>query len=168
MSTDAITPSISFSPPFVPGTPAWPVALLFPRQGDWSEEEYLWLQNRTRLLVELSDGQIEVLSTPNPMHQRIVIFLFLLMKDCVAATGSGEVLLAPLPIRLRQGKYRDPDVVYLKPGRIVDPHHQPQGADLVIEVVSDEEEDRRRDLETKRREYAERSIAEYLDCRPKN
>lgn len=73
----------------------------------------------------------------------------------------------PLPVRLWEGKYRDPDVVFLKPGRIPDPRHQPEGADLAIEVVSEGEEDRERDLVTKRREYAEAGIAEYWIVDPK-
>ena len=79
---------------------------------------------------------------PSPFHQRIVRFLFGLLQNAVAALGPGEVFFAPLPIRLWPGKFRDPDIVYLKPGRISDPHHQPQGADLVVEVVSEDDEDR--------------------------
>ena len=37
----------------------------------------------------------------------------------------------------------------------------PNGADLVIEVVSEGTENRRRDLEVKRAEYAEAGITEY-------
>jgi Uma2 family endonuclease len=154
-------------PPSAPGEPSWPVALLFPLQGQWTEADYLALQKRTNRLVELSDGFIEVLPMPSPFHQRIVRFLFRLLETCAAATGSGEVLFAPLPIRLRPGKFRDPDIVYLRPGRISDPHHQPQGADLVIEVVSEDEEDRRRDLETKRQEYAQAGVAEYWIVDPR-
>ncbi len=65
------------------------------------------------------------------------------------------------------GKYRDPDVVFLKPGRIADPRRQPEGADLAVEVVSEGEEDRQRDLITKRREYAQAGIAEYWIVDPK-
>ena len=143
------------------------MALLFPLQGQWTEVEYLALQKRSRRLVELSDGQIEVLSMPSPFHQRIVRYLFRLLEACVTAAGIGEVFFAPLPIRLWPGKYRDPDIAFLKPGRISDPHHQPQGADLVVEVVSDEEEDRQRDLETKRLEYARAGIVEYWIVDPK-
>jgi Uma2 family endonuclease len=154
-------------PPSPPGAPSWPVALLYPLQGQWSEEEYLALQNRTRRQVELTDGQIEVLPAPKPFHQRIAQYLFRLLEACVIAVGSGEVFLAPLPVRLWPGKYRDPDVSYFKPGRITNPHRQPEGADLVIEIVSDGEEDRKRDLQTKRREYAEAGIAEYWIVDPK-
>jgi len=43
------------------GEPPWEIAILFPLQRQWTEAEYLSLQKRTNLLVELSDGCIEVL-----------------------------------------------------------------------------------------------------------
>jgi Uma2 family endonuclease len=143
------------------GEPSWEIAVLFPTQGQWTEAEYLALQKKSNLLVELSDGYIEVLPVPSPFHQRVVKLLFRLLEDLVLGLGSGEVFFAPLPIRLKPGKFRDPDIVYLQPGRITDPHHQPHGADLAIEVVSDDPEDRQRDLETKRQEYADAGITEY-------
>ncbi len=161
MHPAALSMAAPHRPASAPGEPSWPVALLFPVQGQWTEADYLALQKRTNRLVELSDGSIEVLPMPSPFHQRIVRFLSRLLETCVAALGSGEVLFAPLPIRLWPGKFRDPDIVYLRPGRIADPRHQPQGADLVMEVVSEDEEDRQRDLETKRQEYAQAGIAEY-------
>ncbi len=163
----AVSPSTFDPPPAGPGAPAWAVALLFPPQGQWTEDEYLALEQRGRRLVELSDGQIEVLPMPSPVHQRIAGYLYRLLQACVAALGSGEVFFAPLPIRLWAGKYRDPDVVFLKPGRIPDPRRQPEGADLAVEVVSEEEQDRQRDLITKRREYAQAGIAEYWIVDPK-
>ena len=141
--------------------------MLFPPQGHWTEDAYLALERRNRRLVELSDGQIEVLPRPNPVYQRIAGYLYRVLQACVAAIGSGEVLFAPLPIRLWAGKYRDPDVVFLQPGRIADPRRQPEGADLAVEVVSEGEEDRQRDLITKRREYAQAGIAEYWIVDPK-
>ena len=102
---------------------------------------------------------------PSPLHQRIVKYLFRMLEAFVLALNSGEVLFAPLPVRLWSGKYRDPDIVYLRPGRITDPRRQPQGADLAIEVVS--EDDRERDLVTKRDEYARAGIAEYWIVAPK-
>jgi len=86
-------------------------------------------------------------------------------RRLLASSADGR--FAPLPIRLKPGKFRDPDIVYLRSGRIVDPRHQPHGADLAIEVVSDDEEDRQRDLETKRVEYAEAGIAEYWIVDPR-
>lgn len=141
------------------GEPAWEVAYLFPPQGEWTEEEYLALD--TNRLIELSDGCLEVLPMPTPLHQLIVDFLYTLLKAFVATRAAGRVFFAPLPVRLWAGKYREPDVIYVRPERLRSLREQPDGAELVMEVVSEGEENRERDLETKRREYARAGIAEY-------
>ena len=57
--------------------PAWDIALLFPPQGQWSEADYFWLDaNReSKRLMELSQGNIEVLDSPIQLHQAIIAFL---------------------------------------------------------------------------------------------
>ncbi|HEU0068686.1 MAG TPA: Uma2 family endonuclease [Nitrospiraceae bacterium] len=167
MSTGAVHDPWADPPRSLPGDPPWEVALLYPTQGNWSEEEYLALQNRANLLVELSDGCIEVLPTPNPFHQWIVQFLYEALRAFVRGRFTGHVMTAPLPIRLAPGKYRDPDVIYLAPERITDPHQQPQGADLAMEIVSHSEKDRERDLVIKRKEYAQAGISEYWIVDPR-
>lgn len=147
--------------PSRPGDPPWEIAVLFPPQGQWTEADYLTLQKKTTRLIELSDGSVEVLPMPTPFHQGIVRFLFRMLEAFVLAQGAGEVFFAPLPIRLWQGKFRDPDLVFFRPGRLTDRHRQPQGADLAMEVVSPDEEDRQRDLIIKREEYARAGILEY-------
>ena len=142
-----------------PGEPTWEVTEFFPCQGDWTEEDYLALD--TGRLVELSDGRLEVLPMPTLFHQLIVKLLSDRLTAFVASRGLGWVAFAPLPIRLRPGRYREPDVVFLRPERVRDMHGQPDGADLVIEVVSEGEENRERDLRVKRREYAEAAVGEY-------
>ena len=128
--------------------PTWDVARLFPVQGNWSEEEYLALE--TNHLIELSHGNLEVLAMPGQRHQRIVAFLFQLLAAFVAAGSRGEVLISPLPVRLWPGKYREPDIVFM---RAENKHRQQEqywdGADLVVEVVSPD--DPNRDWVTKRR-----------------
>lgn len=141
-----------------PGEPPWDVALLYPLQGSWTERDYLELG--TNRLVEFSDGCIEVLPMPTKLHQQIVRFLSFFLHQFVSARGLGEVLFAPLPVRLWPGKFREPDIVYLRPER-GEYAGQPEGADLVVEVVSEGEENRRRDVETKRQEYARARIPEY-------
>jgi len=81
----------------------------------------------------------------------------------------GQVLTAPLPVRLWPEKYREPDIVFLSSKRMQQlTGNYPEGADLVMEVVSGSDEDRRRDLETKRKEYALAGIAEYWIIDPEN
>src|SRR5262249_15624949 len=128
------------------GEPTWEVAYLFPSQGEWTEAEYLALD--TNRLVELSEGRLEFLPMPTIFHQLIVDFLHSLLKAFVTARASGLVLFAPLPVRLSAGKFREPDIVYLRPERAANLRGQPDGADLVMEVVSEGQENRERDLET--------------------
>jgi Uma2 family endonuclease len=141
------------------GEPAWDLAMMFPLQGGWSVEDYLALD--TGLLVEYTEGFVRVLPMPNLLHQLIVKFLFRLLDDFVNERNLGEVLLAPLPVQLTPKKYREPDIVFLRPDRIKTLRGQPAGADLAVEVVSQGEENRQRDYVDKRREYAEAGIAEY-------
>jgi len=134
------------------------VALLFPLQGSWTEDDYLELD--TTRPVEFSEGSIEVLPMPTKAHQRIVRFLFLLFDGYVTGKQIGEVLFSPLPVRLWPNKFREPDIIYLRSGR-AEYRGRPVGADLVVEVISEGEENRRRDLETKPLEYARAGISEY-------
>jgi Uma2 family endonuclease len=141
------------------GEPFWDIALMFPLQGEWTEEEYLAL--KTNLPIELSDGCLEFLPMPTLLHQRIAQYLFKLLEAWVLAHAKGEVYMAPLRVRLWEGTIRLPDVVYLRPERMVGLLEPPRGADLAVEVVSPGEENRQRDVETKRAEYARAGIEEY-------
>jgi Uma2 family endonuclease len=94
------------------GTLTYEVAELFPRQGEWTEVDYLSLPETNRL-VELSDGRLVVLPMPTDTHQRIVGKLFRLMSDYVEANRLGEVRVAPLRTRLRPGKFREPDIMFM-------------------------------------------------------
>ena len=130
----------------------------FPRQKTWRVEEYLALD--TNRLVEFSHSQLEVLPVPTKSHQRLVATLFRLLTAFLASDPRGEALFAPYRVQLWPGKFREPDIVFVaseNADRFLDEYAL--GADLVMEVVSPD--DRRRDRETKRREYAQASIPEY-------
>jgi Uma2 family endonuclease len=140
--------------------PAWEVALLFPAQGEWSEDDYLWLTDHTRAMVEFTDGHVEVLPMPADEHQRVVLFLYRALYALLAARGLGIVLVAPLRLRVRAGRYREPDLLLLLSAN--DPRRGNRywtGADLVVEVAS--ADDPQRDLVQKRGEYAQAGIPEY-------
>lgn len=141
------------------GEPTWEMAHQFPRQGEWSEEEYLALD--TGRIVEFTNGVLEFHPMSTPLHQRIVAFLFRLLDAFVQECELGEVLFAPCPVRVGSGKYRQPDIFFLREDRITDPTKPPQGAELMIEVVSPGEENRERDLVQKRKEYAAARVPEY-------
>ncbi len=141
------------------GTPTWEIAKLFPKQGRWTEREYLALD--TNHLIELSDGCLEFLPMPNMFHQGLVAFVYHQLLAVVTQLNLGRVFFAPLRVRTVEGSIREPDVVFLTSERIHDVHTPPDGADLVAEVVSPGAETRTRDLEHKRQEYAQAGIEEY-------
>ena len=140
-----------------PGDPVWRLALCYPRQGSWTEEDYLELDALGGRLVEFDNGCVEVLEMPTLEHQRIVKFLVMLLEKYA---GDGEVLFAPLPMQLWAGKFREPDVIFMRPQR-GQSRGYPDGADLVIEVVSDDPKSRQRDEVIKPKEYERAGIEEY-------
>ena len=163
--SSTLFPSFGPSLPSQPGDPLWEIAYLHPLQGSWTEQDYLDLD--AGRLVEFADGCVEVLPPLTMLHQRIVGFLVCAFHKFISARALGEVLFAPLPVRLWPSKFREPDIVYLRPGRGVY-KGQPDGADLVVEVVSEGEENRRRDIETKRQEYGRAGIPEHWIVDPES
>ncbi len=137
---------------------------LAPLQGLWTEQQYLRLTEQTNHLIEFTDGAIEVLPMPTSRHQTILLLLYERFKTAVQPIG-GKVLVAPLRLRLRPGKFREPDILLLRSAG--DPRYQDAfwlGADLVVEVVSPDRPER--DTEEKVRDYAEAGIPEYWIVNP--
>jgi Uma2 family endonuclease len=143
------------------GELTWEIALLYPPQGEWTEAAYLALDAKTRCMIELSDGCLEFLPMPTLLHAFIARFLFEVFHKFVSSKKLGEVLLAPLPVHLWPGKYREPDLLFLRPERLLGSPKYPEGADLVLEVVSEGEKDRKRDFVEKPQDYAKAGVAEY-------
>jgi Uma2 family endonuclease len=143
--------------------PVWELAaIMYPRQGEWTEEDYLALERQIgNRMIELSDGRLEILPMPDLRHQRIVRVLLFGLDDFVRPLKRGLVVQAPLPVRLGKGKFREPDIGYFEAHRIKDPRTPPEGADLAMEVVSPGHESRERDLVDKRRDYAKAGVREY-------
>lgn len=136
-----------------------------PPQGCWSEFDYLWLTDRCNRLVEFADGFIEGLPVPTDSHQSILLFLFRLFDQRVRSQG-GVALVAPLRLRIREGRFREPDLMLLRD--VADPRREERywlGADLVAEVVSPDDPDR--DYGQKRADYAEIGIPEYWIVDPR-
>ena len=145
--------------------PAWDIAYLFPSQGSWTEEEYLALDGN--YLVEFDNGSIEVLPMPTTSHQLIVMYLHGLLHAFVSRRGLGTALFAALRVRLWSGKFREPDLLLLLSA--ADSRRQNrfwEGADLALEVVSEEKPER--DLVDKRGDYAEAKVPEYWIVSPQN
>jgi Uma2 family endonuclease len=137
---------------------------LLPSQGNWSDEEYLVLTDHGNRLVEFTDGFLEVLPMPTDKHQSVLQFMFLALFAIVQPRG-GKVHFAPLRLRIRPRKFREPDLLLLLSA--VDSRRQDRfwlGADLALEVVSEEKPER--DLVEKRGDYAEARVPEYWIVNP--
>lgn len=136
-----------------------------PPQGCWNEHDYLWLTDRCNRLIEFADGCIEELPMPTDSHQSILMFLFRLFDQHLHAKG-GVALVAPLRLRIREDRFREPDLMLLRDA--TDPRRQDRywlGADLVAEVVSPDDPDR--DYSRKRADYSAAGIPEYWIVDPR-
>jgi Uma2 family endonuclease len=140
------------------GTPTWEIARFYPQQGDWTEEEYFALE--TNHLIEFDNGVLEFLPMPELVHQLLSGYLYATLNGFVTTRKLGAVLYAPYRVRVRTGKHREPDVLYVpKDGKL---HRRyTEDAKLVIEILSEGAENRDRDLVAKRADYAAAGIPEY-------
>ena len=137
----------------------WELVTSFPQQGDWTEEEYL--KREFDGLVEFSDGVLEFLPMPTWLHQLLVDYLHSRLKQFVQTRSLGMTAFAPIRNCVGPRQYREPDVLFIKPERFRGMNQPTDGADLVMEVVSDSADDRERVLVVKRIEYAAAGIPEY-------
>ena len=137
-----------------------------PPQGAWSDEAYLWLTDHSRCLIEFTDGWLEELPWPTATHQAALLFLYDVIRAHLKRRG-GVVMVAPLRLRIREGKFREPDLMLLH--QTNDPRYEDRywlGADLVIEVMSPDNPNR--DLVQKRADYAEAGVPEYWIADPRH
>jgi Uma2 family endonuclease len=159
----ATAPTLTVTPP---SQIEWKdlLAEILPAQGQWSEDEYLVLTGHRNRLVEFTDGFLEILPMPTDKHQAILGFLYQAFLAFVDPRG-GKVRFSPLRLRIRPGKFREPDLLLLLSA--ADPRRQNRfwlGADLALEVVNEEKPER--DLVDKRGDYAEGRVPEYWIVNP--
>jgi len=130
-------------------------------------EEWLAWAPETRQ-SEWVDGEAIEFMPPTIRHQRVVGFLFTLLRLFVSLRRLGEVLNSPIEVRLSPRSSREPDILFVAQERLdrVGRLRIDGAPDLVVEVVSDDSA--RRDRVTKRDEYAQVGVREYwiVDCRP--
>jgi Uma2 family endonuclease len=137
----------------------WEVLSMFPRQGEWTESEFL--AQDFRRLVEYVDGVLEFLPMTTFDHQDLVDYLFQCPKQFIGQKIPREVYCSPIHVRTVEGHIREPDVAYIRAARIPNRKKPSEGADLVMEIVSESSSDRDRDYVKKREEYASAEIPEY-------
>ncbi len=138
--------------------PTYAVAELFPREGEWTEEDYLALD--TNHIIELSDGNLEVAEMPTDLHQLILMRLVMTIFAWASRTKLGRVRFSALPVRLWPGKIREPDLVFMATAHLNRITQKYWGIpDLVAEIISPGNPDH--DRVRKKQEYARAGIPEY-------
>jgi Uma2 family endonuclease len=126
-----------------------------------SDEEFLeWIDEDTH--AEWVDGEVIISVPPKPLHALVTEFLLPLLSLYVRLFKLGQVLSAPVEMRLPSvPASRQPDLLFLRrehldrltPDRIQGP------ADLVVEIVSDDSFTR--DRVEKLAEYEAAGVPEY-------
>ena len=141
------------------GQPTIEIVSLFPKQGHWTEEAYFRLPETNRI-VELSEGRLIITPSPTTQHQRIVLKSSHLLVDHVSLHNLGEVIIAPMDVRLWEGNIRQPDIIFMSNEHLDRTTNKRWGIpDLAVEVTSPGT--KREDRKDKYAEYEKAGIKEY-------
>jgi Uma2 family endonuclease len=135
------------------------VAKLFPVQGKWTERDYFSLPETNRI-VELSEGRLIITPSPTTQHQGIVLRISHLLIDYLSSHNLGEIIIAPMDVRLWEGTIRQPDIVFMSNGHRDRISEKYWGVpDLVMEILSESTEIE--DRTDKFYEYEKAGVTEY-------
>jgi len=141
------------------GQPTKEIVSLFPKQGEWTEDDYFRLPETNRI-IELSEGRLIITPSPTEKHQRISLNLLLQIANYVKTHKLGEVRHSPLDVRLYRGVIREPDIVFMSNehrDRITEKYWGVP--DLIVEILSESTE--KEDRVTKFFEYLKAGVCEY-------
>jgi Uma2 family endonuclease len=124
-------------------------------------EDYLSIPEDRAHRYEIIDGELFVTPTPVPRHQQVVMNISRILSTLALEYRLGEVYGAPITVRLRDDRVTEPDVTFVRTGRLglVDERKGILGPpDLVVEVLSPSNRDYDRTL--KRKRYMASGVAE--------
>ena len=124
-------------------------------------EEFLaWTDEDT--LAEWVNGEVIVTSPASRRHQEMANFLNILLSFYVSVRNLGRVLLPPFQVKLGSDlPGREPDLLFVASGHLdrLQETHLDGPADLIVEIVSPESQ--QRDRGAKFYEYEAAGVSEY-------
>ena len=123
-------------------------------------EDYLELPE-SPLRHEVLDGELVVSPAPNLRHQRVLARLYRALHEAIQEPGHGEVLFAPVDVKLSRTDVVQPDllVVLVPDAARLNAKFLDGAPSLAIEVVSPGTG--RRDRGLKKARYAAHGVREY-------
>jgi len=121
--------------------------------------DYLRLPEDKR--YEILDGELHVVPAPSSRHQRVAINLEVALFQYAKATNSGLVYHAPYDVVLSEDTVVQPDIIFIRHERaaIISEMNLQGQPDIAVEILSPTT--RSKDLEVKRKIYAQFGILEY-------
>ncbi|MEW6047463.1 MAG: Uma2 family endonuclease [Bacillota bacterium] len=124
-----------------------------------TSEQFLRMTAPDEVEMELSEGQIVVMTKPGYVHQRVVRRLSRLLEDFCERTGWGEFVVDML-VRLSEYTSRAPDLSGVRRERasIIGADRLEQPPDIAIEVHS---RNRAEDRGPKFEQYREAGVGAY-------
>lgn len=133
----------------------------------WTYEDYLQIPDDGQR-YEIIWGELHVVPSPIPAHQRIAISLASLLLAHVRSNRLGEVYAAPLDVVLAVHNVVQPDVLFIAQEHlsIVTATNVTGAPDLVVEVLSPGTA--ARDRSTKRDAYAAAGVPHYWLVDPRS
>ncbi len=138
--------------------------------GPYTITDLLRMRQETKERLEMIGGEVFVVPTSSVLHQGVLIRFIHALFVRVDLAGAGNILCAPIDVRLSDVDVVQPDlVVVLANGDATLAREAIVGPPaLVVEIVSPTS--RVQDLHLKRRYYAEAGIPEYwiVDLGPRS
>lgn len=126
-------------------------------------EDYLLVSEENPLMrVELLEGEIVMSAAPRPMHQYVLRHLVRLLDSYVIAHELGDILFAPIGVRLAEDVFVQPDLLFLRRERVatvVGETYLEGSPDFVVEILSPGTA--HYDRHIKMQIYAQYGVAEY-------
>ena len=123
--------------------------------------DYMNLPESEEKRYELIAGELYMVPSPNPFHQKIVFELAKLLDNFVQERELGRIFVAPLDVVLNNEDVLQPDVIFISKERegIIGERNIQGAPDLVIEVLSPSTAGRDRTI--KRARYLRYGVREY-------
>ena len=136
------------------------------RKVKFAVRDYMALPESEEKRYELIDGELHVVPSSTPRHQRAAIRLSTAMEEFVRRRELGEVFAAPLDVVLSDQDVLQPALMFISGDRaaIVAEQNVQGPPDLVVEILSPATAER--DRTVKRVIYARYGVREYWTADP--